>query len=320
MSPDMNDNNRSSASWHAFMGSQLFLVVILGIGLLWAYWPTLLTVSERWATEPEYSHGWFVPLFSLFLLWHRRQLCPTQVSGDAWGLLPFVGGLALFLTGTYTQFDWLEAFSLIPCLFGVCQLAGGRRGLHWAWPAIIFLMFMLPLPFRVEVSLARPLQTLATKGSLGALVLLGFPATAEGNVIFINQTQIGVAEACNGLSMLLTFFALAVACALVIRRPIAERILIVLSAVPVALLSNIVRITITGVLYEMVDRETARTFYHDLAGWFMMLFALVVLWVFLIVLRRLTYVVEPESSETVLLASWGAAPAMIPNSDRPGVP
>ena len=209
--------NRSSTGW------QLLLVVLLGTSVLWAYWPTLVAIAERWAFEPEYSHGWFVPLFAVFLLWYRRRHCPAVVCGNAWGLLLIAASLASFLLGAYTQFRWLEASSLLPCLFGVCLLAGGWAGVYWAWPAICFLVFMLPLPFRVEVSLAHPLQSLATKASTVALVLLGSPATAEGNVIIINETKIGVAEACNGLSMLLTFFALAVACALVIRRPVLDR-------------------------------------------------------------------------------------------------
>jgi exosortase len=227
---------------------QLLFVGLLGTSVLWTYWPTLVAVADRWAAEPEYSHGWFVPLFAGFLLWYRRQRRPAVFAGNAWGLLLIAASLAAFLMGSYTQFRWLEAFSLLPCLFGVCLLAGGWAGVRWAWPAICFLVFMLPLPFRVEVSLARPLQSLATKASTVALVLLGFPATADGNIISINETKIGVAEACNGLSMLLTFFALAVACALVIRRPALDRVVIVLSAVPVALLSNVVRITTTGVL------------------------------------------------------------------------
>jgi exosortase/archaeosortase family protein len=96
-----------------------------------------------------------------------------------------------------------------------------------------------------------------------------------------------VVEACGGLSMLLTFAALAVACAIAIKRPILDRIAVVFSAVPIALLANVVRIVITGVLYEKVSGQAAQLFFHDVAGWFMMLFALGILWLELSVLSRL---------------------------------
>jgi exosortase len=268
-------------------------VAALGASLAWAYWPTFVDVAERWAHEPQYSHGYLVPLFAVFLLWHRRQLSPAAAKGSAWGLPAVCAGVALSLAGAYFHFPWLEAVSLLPCLAGLVLLAGGGAALRWAWPAIAFLLFMFALPFRIEVSLAQPLQWLATQASTAALVLLGFTATAEGNIITLGESQVGVAEACNGLSMLLTFVALAVACATVIKRPARDRVVLVLSAVPIALFANVVRITVTGILYETADPGLARAFFHDFAGWFMMVLALGLVWIELQILARLF--VEQES-------------------------
>src|SRR5207245_1137782 len=162
--------------------------------------------------------------------------------------------------------------------------------------ALTFLLFMLPLPYRVEQALAQPLQRVATHASTFSLEILGFQPTAQGNIIWVHDdTRIGVVEACGGLSMLLTFVALAVAFALVIRRPALDKGLLIASAIPIALFANVTRITVTAILHELVGGRAARVFFHDLAGWFMMLLALALLWLGLHILSRL--LVEPEAEK-----------------------
>jgi exosortase len=111
------------------------------------------------------------------------------------------------------------------------------------------------------------------------LQTLGLMAFAEGNVIQLNEARIGVVEACSGLSMLMTFIALSTAMAMVVKRPLLDRIVLVASSIPVALAANVARIVITGALHEMVGGHAATTFYHDLAGWIMMPLALVLYWI-----------------------------------------
>jgi exosortase len=144
---------------------------------------------------------------------------------------------------------------------------------------------MIPLPWRIENALGPPLQWLATQASSFTLQTLGFMAFAEGNVIQLGDVHIGVVEACSGLSMVITFIALSVGTAFVVDHcPLLDRILLVLSGIPVALLANIARITLTGVLHETIGGRIADKFYHDLAGWVMIPFALLLycveIWVF----------------------------------------
>jgi exosortase len=196
-------------------------------------------------------------------------------------------GVALRFVGDYIFLDWLDAIALLPCLAGLAVLFGGKAALRWSWPAIAFLAFMVPLPYRAEIALAHPLQRVATRASNYSLQTLGLPAVAEGNVIFMNETQIGVVEACSGLSMLVIFFALSTALTFVVDRPWWQKILLILSAVPIALIANITRITVTGVMHETVGHEAANLVFHDLAGWLMMPFALVLLWIELQIFARL---------------------------------
>jgi exosortase len=238
--------------------------------------------------DPQYSHGYLVPLFSLYLLWWRRgQLTGAQFRPNWWGALLLACALGLRLAGVYWYFSWFEAVSLLPLLAGIALLLGGWPALRWSWPAIAFLIFMVPLPYRLETGLAHPLRGIATATAAYTLQTLGLPALTEGHVIHVHEARIGVVEACSGLGMLLLFFALAVGLAIRVRRPLLDRLVIVASAVPVAIAANVVRITVTAFLHVTVGGRWADLVFHDLAGWLMMPLALGMLWLELYVLSRL---------------------------------
>ena len=185
---------------------------------------------------------------------------------------------------------------------GFACLSGGWRALRWAAPSIAFLFFMIPLPYRVEHALGSPLQRIATLSSTYALQTMGLPAIAEGNVILIGEeTRIGVVEACNGLGMLFMFLAYAIAVVLVIRRSIPDKIFLILSAIPIAVLANVIRISATGLLYELASDQVAETVYHDLAGWLMMPLALAAFWLELTLLSHLFLEPEPDRLVPVTL-------------------
>jgi exosortase len=275
---------------------------------VWAFWTTLGEAAQRWSHDPQYSHGYLVPVFAVLLLWLRRdRLDLANVVPSWWGLPVLLAGIAGRLAGTRFSLDWLESVALLPCVAGVCLAAGGRAAWRWAWPSVLFLFFMIPLPHRVAVAAAEPLQHLATVASCYALQTLGLPAVPEGNVILMNDARIGIVEACSGLRMLVVFFALSSGVALVIRRPLWERLLLVGSAVPIALLSNLVRIVATGVLHETAGRQFADDFFHDVAGWLMMPLALALLWLECKVLARL--LIDPTPAGPVLVGLPGVAPA-----------
>lgn len=166
---------------------------------------------------------------------------------------------------------------MILCVAGLFATVGGVAGLRWAWPSIVMLGFMIPLPFRVQFMLGSTLQSLATKASTYLLQTFGVPAVAEGNVILLSQTRIGIVEACNGLSMLLTFFALATGFAMLLERKWWYGVILIALAAPIALAANVIRITATGMLYEAEQNRLARIVFHDLAGWLMMPIGVVML-------------------------------------------
>jgi exosortase len=234
-----------------------------------------------------------------------------------WGLPLLAAGVLLRLAGSYVFFDWLEAVSLLPLLAGAALLLGGRPAFRWSWPAIAFLVFMIPLPFRVERGLSHPLQRVATQASTYVLQLIGQPAFSEGNVIVVGDARVGVAEACNGLGMLLLFFALATAVAVVARRSLVEKVIIVASAAPVAVIANVARCTVTSLLHEYVGGRWADVVFHDLAGWLMMPLALGLLWLELLVLSRLLVDAEVPGRPVPRGLRTARAPRPSPTRDRP---
>jgi exosortase len=272
----------------------LLLVALPLACLVWAFGSTLLDLAATWKSNEQYSHGFLVPPFAALLLWLRRdKLDAAALRPSLWGAVLLAAGIGLRLVGAYYYYVWLDAVTLVPCVAGLCLLLGGKAAWRWAWPAVLFLLFMVPLPYRVASALSGPLQRLATVSSTFVMQVLGLPALAEGNVIQLNDAAIDVVEACSGLRMLVVFFALSAAVALVIRRPLTDRLIVLVSAIPIAVLANIARVTVTGVLHQMTDSETANAFFHDVAGWLMMPLALGLLSLELKVLSYLF--IEPKA-------------------------
>jgi exosortase len=266
----------------------------------WAYWTSFTTLADEWADSAQYSHGYLVPMFAgLLLVLRRDRIADIRLESNRLGLVLVALAIGMRLYGGYFYYLWLDHISLIPCLAGLVLLFGGWSAWRWVGPSVLFLAFMVPLPYTVAIALTDPLQRLATTCSTFALQTLGLPAVAEGNVILLNDVSLGVVEACSGLRMLMIFFALATAVALVIRRPAWERFAIVLSAVPIALATNVLRITVTGVLHETVGQELANAVFHDLAGWLMMPVALLLLAAELQIFKRLIVVTPSAAAEPV---------------------
>lgn len=264
-----------------------------------------------------YSHGYLVPLFAVGLLWFRReQLDVRQCSPSAWGLVFLGVASGLRLVGAYFYVEWCEYLSILPLLAGLTLLIGGQPALKWAAPAIVFLIFMLPLPFRLEVALRTPLQRVATLASCYSLQTLGLPAYAQGNQIHgIADQPLEVEQACSGLGMMMVFFALCTAVVyLVSHRPLWQRVLVLLSAAPIAVFANVIRISATGTLYAWGLDRAAHILHEQLSAFLMMPLALGLLWFELWYFSKLILIEEdtPMSAKLQLQAA-----ALPPDSQVP---
>jgi exosortase len=259
------------------------------VALGWAFWPTLRELYETWVSHPEYSHGPLIPLFALYLLTKRKPAIANSPA-KGWTVVGFAVlafAILLRLVGSATGFLPLEGFAFVLCLAALVALAGGRRALVRFWPPLVFLLFMIPLPYEFSRLLGAQLQTLGTLATTYLLQCLGQPAIAEGNRILIGNVTLNVVEACSGLRMLVTFFAFSTAAVFLMDRHWVVKSIVLASAVPIALITNVLRITATGLahvwLADGADKTRVLGFIHDFNGWMMMpvglLFLVVELWV-----------------------------------------
>lgn len=271
--------------------------VVVSLG--WAYAPTLQEMYRKWADDPQYSHGFLVGPFALFLLWVRRGERPGPLGApSAGGLLWLAAGAVIRVLAARLYLDWLDGVSLLLCLAGVVVLRGGISLLRWGWPALAFLLFMIPLPHRLETALAGTLQDVAASSCAAVLNTLGRPTAVEGNVLLVNESRVEVVAACSGLGSLLVFFAMATAVVLISRPPLLDRGLLLASTFPIALGTNVIRITATVLLCEWLGESASPGAIHDGAGWCMMLLALGILRAELWLLRLLFIEADPNSTST----------------------
>jgi len=280
------DPEAARISWMVF-GGLLALVAL-------AYANMLSYVSVYW-TKGLYSHGWIVPVFAAYLFWVRRRPLLECSATERWIGVGVIGAsLLLRVFAAYYDFNNFERISFIGTLLGICLLVGGLWLLKWAGPAMAFLIFMFPLPSMVENGLLIRLQSYATTASTFLLQLLGLGAAREGNVITIDTLEqpLTVAEACSGLRMLTIFVAMCVALFLLSERPWWDRLVILISAIPIALMSNVIRIVATGVLYWLFPASQTEGLLHkvihDFAGYGMMFVGMGLLWLELGLLRSIT--------------------------------
>ena len=256
---------------------------VVGVALVaFAYLPNILSLVKVWENEPNYSHGFLVVPIAIVILWrritdHPFAWSPPTATWRTWAILAVL--LAVRAYSYEKGMSWVENATLIPVAACVAYAVGGARLLSRAWPAIAFLVFMLPLPNSVNTLVSQPLQRFATKGSCFVLQLMGMWVVPEGNVINLTTPSgsqpLEVALACNGLCMLMTLAATVTATLILIPMPLWKRLVVLSSALPIALISNISRIVATGwCFYYLVD-ESWRHRSHDWAGFLMMPLALV---------------------------------------------
>jgi len=276
---------------------------LLAAVFLWSYWPTLAHLVSRWNAVADYSHGFLVAPLAIGFLWFRRDRFPRDARGIGWGALLVLGlGLAVRISSARFFLPAFDGWSIPFWLGGVCVLFGGWKLLRWCLPSLAFLVFMVPLPYRMEGALSVPMRYLATKLSCMCLQCFGQPALQEGTTIVIDEQTLEIVRECSGLRMLMGIAALATAYVIVTRKPWWQKALLLCSVAPVAISANVLRITLTGVLLQYLSGEALRTFIHDVAGWLTNILAAVLFAVVLWCMSRLFVEVETIGESELLRA------------------
>jgi exosortase len=270
-----------------------------------AYAPNFSDLYSIWDADPNYSHGKLVIPIALFILWRRLsdttvQPSTTTVPAPWWGWVFLIAILAVRAIAFESYMRWVETATLVPAIACLTWTFGSWPLLRRAWPAIVFLVFLLPLPPAVNDFIALPLQRIAATGSCFLLQLSGLWAIQEGNVIHLatphGPMPLDVALACNGLRMLMTMAATITATIILIPLPTWKRITLLFSTVPIAMLSNIIRIVATGWCYYLITGPKAKEWAHDASGWLMMPLALLLVW---LELQLLSWLVPDKTADDV---------------------
>jgi exosortase len=290
--------------WYArLLKPEVWAVCITALVLGLAYAPNLLDLYTMWTNDENYSHGFLIIPISLVIFWRRPFVTePAQASRTFfpswWGWVLLGAVLVVRALAYEWSLQWVETATIVPAVACLVWTLGGWPLLRRAWPAIAFLLFMLPLPRSINGLVALPLQGIAATGSCFLLQLSRLWAIQNGNIISLGTPHgvetLDVALACSGLRMLMTLAATVTATIILIPLPNWKRIVLLVSAVPIAIISNMIRIVATGWCYYLVEGSRGKQLAHDWAGYLMMILALVLVGLELGILSWLV----PEDNES----------------------
>lgn len=267
---------------------RVWQVALLAGLLLWLYLPTLTHLVGQWWHDPNFSHGFFVPFFTAFVVWQERSALALLTPRPSWWGLPLLGfGLCILVLGQMGAELFLSRFSLLIVLAGLIVFFLGWkffRALLFPWA---FLVLMIPIPAIVFNQITFPLQLLASKIASTILSWLSVPVLREGNVIILPAMALEVADACSGIRSLMSLATLAVIYGYLMERSNLVRVLLAVAALPIAVAANSLRVVVTGLLVQYWDPDKAQGFFHEFQGWLMFVASLVMLYLLHRTLRLL---------------------------------
>lgn len=248
--------------------------------LVAAYFPILKHLVEQWISDEDMGHGFFVPAVAAFIAWQRRkQLVRVIPKPSWWGAALIVWSILQSYIGTLGAELFLQRSAFLIGLVGVLLLAGGVELVKALAFPLALLPFMIPIPAVIYTQITFPLQLFASKVAEETLVnVFNIPVLRDGNVLELASQKLDVVEACSGIRSLLSLTFLSLVYAYFFDKRVWMRWALLFSTIPIAILANAGRVTITGLLSEINPTLTSG-FPHELEGWiiFMIAFAMLFL-------------------------------------------
>jgi len=280
-----HSNGSAAAVWLRLVSQPARVrIIVVAVLVLAVYWTSIRShLVARWLHDGNWSHGWLIPAFSLYLLNAKRdELARCRPKGSFVGAVILVLSLAMYFVAAWRlRMAYPQALSLVGTIFGVTLLLGGWDVMRVAWFPIVFLVLAVPLPDRVYVSLTMPLRQLASSAAAALMPVFVHGLHTDAQAVVIDYVLPGkrpgtlnVEEACSGMRLMMAFITLGVAMAYVGERPVWQRIVMVLSCLPIAVFCNTVRVTVTGLLIVLGAKAWATGLPHQLLGIVMLLLAL----------------------------------------------
>jgi exosortase len=250
----------------------------LALAVVLVFWQVFVRLVDAWIVDGNYSHGFLIIPIALYFVWERRaRLAAAELQPSWMGLVVLAGGIGILLAGLWGSELFLSRFAVIPVVIGMVWFLLGWNHLRILAFPIGFLLLMIPIPAIIFNQIAFPLQMFASRVGEWAISAVGIPVLREGNVLILAHTTLEVAEACSGIRSLVSLITLGIVYGYFMDPRAWVRVLIVLSAVPVAILANGARVAGTGMAAHWIGKEAAEGFFHEFSGWIVFLFAFVMI-------------------------------------------
>lgn len=248
--------------------------------LLLVYWQILYYMVLHWQQVPDYNHGFLVaPLAVYFAYERKRKLRRIPIQGSWLGLIPLSVGLVSLAVGRLGVELTTMRSGFVFTLIGLVLLLLGKRMFRALAFPLLFLFLMVPLPQSLVNVIAFPLQLIAASAAVSAMQMSGIPVLLEGNIIHLAHTDLFVEQACSGLRSLTSLITIGVIFAYFFRKTIGERVILVASTIPIAIVVNSFRVALTGALAHYFGKEAATGVIHELEGLFTFVLALMLLFI-----------------------------------------
>jgi exosortase A len=269
--------------------SRLYASIALVSGsFVLLYWPVITKLVHDWGINENYSHGYLIPPLAAYLIWERRhRLAASPPSGSALGLVIVAGSTVLYLIGLLGAELFLSRVALLGTLVGGVLFVLGWRHLKMLAFPLGVLLLMIPIPSILFNQIVFPLQLVASRAGEASIAAFGIPVLREGNIIILANTTLEVAEACSGIRSLVSLLTLAVVFGYFTDPRAGVRTAIALSAIPVAIIANALRVAGTGIAAHYYGSAAAQGFFHSFSGWIVFIAAFAMLFGVIRVLRWL---------------------------------
>ena len=271
---------------------------IFSVLLLLLYGPILKALVLAWWTDPNYGHGFLVPVFAGFVLWKERGgLARIAWKPSNFGLVVMIGAICLLLLGSLGAELFTSRFSLLILIAGGILFLAGWRMLRAVSFPLGFLILMIPIPVLIYNQITFPLQLLASRFATFWLQLVNVPVLREGNLIILPNYTLEVVEACSGIRSLMTLITLAVAYGYLMQDRRWLRWVLALLMIPIAIVSNAIRIMGAGLLTYHFGPEMAEGFFHEFSGWVIFVAALILMFGCHWLLRKIPWAKKEDAHE-----------------------
>ncbi|MGA2328774.1 MAG: exosortase/archaeosortase family protein [Bryobacteraceae bacterium] len=270
----VREGEPSAGSWKALPWAAMVWFAAL---LVACYAPVLARLVRQWATDGDMGHGFFVPVVAGYIAWQRRdELLSAEVSPSWWGLAVLAWGALQLYFATVGAELFLARTAFIVSVAGMILLLGGVRILRILAFPLFLLLFMVPIPAIIYNQVTFKFQLIASRLAEGALALLGVPVLREGNILELASQKLSVVEACSGIRSLLTLSFLSLVYAYFFDKKVWMRFVLLAATVPIAIVANASRVTVSGLLSE-VNPHLAEGMFHAASGWLIFMVALAIL-------------------------------------------